>query len=193
MKTLDFIKTLLHISKTTEPINNKSDYTRVKKWVKRATKLYVAFTIIAIIITVLFSNASSMLLDEFSTMDELSEGIAILAKIVMLFVSLLTAWGFATMILNFKLMIKSMWSSGLAGYRVGEQIQTNHVSVRHEYGSTYKVTTNTENEGCIVAMIYGFINLFVWAFLCVYVCPFLTFRKIGDSKRNLKNFKIARM
>ena len=88
MKTLDFIKTLLHISKTTEPINNKSDYTRVKKWVKRATKLYIAFTIIAIIITVLFSNASSMLLDEFSTMDELSEGIAILAKIVMLFVGL---------------------------------------------------------------------------------------------------------
>ncbi len=178
MKTIDFISTLLYDSKTAEPINNKADYTRVKKWVKKATKLYTSFSIIAVIITIMISIGSSSLE---------------VPKIIILFVSLLTGWGFATMFLNFKLMIKSLWSSGVSGYRTGEQIQTKHVTVTHEYSNRYKVTTNTENEGCIVSMIYVFINFFVWSFLCVYVCPFLTFRKIASSKQNLEKFKTAKV
>ena len=188
MKTSDFISMLLHISKTAEPINNKSDYTRVKKWVKRAKRLYVTFSIFAIIITLLLLFVSSFIMGKLPEAKQYFEIMAIPVTILSLIVGLLTAWGFATMILNFKLMVKSMWSSGSAGYRAGEQIQTTHISVRHEYGNTYRVKSTTEDQGCILAMIYGFINLFVWAFLCVYVCSFLTFRKINVSKNNLENF-----
>lgn len=202
MKTRDFITNLLHISKTAEPIENKSDYTRVSKWVKRATKLYTVFSIVIIIIALLFLSISSALFDEISNemfaeelpnMEIFSEIMAVPAQIVILLVSVLTAWGFATMILNFRLMIKSLWSSSVKGYHAGEQIKINHVSVRHDYGNTYSVRNTTEDKGCLFACIYGFINLFVWAFLCVYVCPFLTFRKIKDSKKNLEIYKQSQM
>lgn len=178
MKTSDFISVLIHNSKTAEPVENNSDYTRVKRWVNKATALYVVFTIFAIIITVV-----AIITGSFSGY----------IPFLIPFVSILASWGFATIIMNFKLLVKSMVSAGINGFQDGEQIQTNHVSVSHDYGNRYKVSTYTEHQGCAGAMIYGFINFFVWAFLCVYVCPFLTLKKIGNSKKNLKKFKVAKM
>lgn len=182
MNTLNFAALLLHICKTAEPINNKSDFRRVKRWKNTASFLYLLFTAVALFLIVTILSD----VPKFSIYIELPEH---LIYIVIPFVSLLTAWGFATMLLNFKLLIKSTLGAGADGYRTGEQIQTQNIYVTREYDNRYKVTTETENQGCAVAMISGFINLFVWAFLCVYVCPFLTFKKIITSNKNIRKFK----
>ncbi len=178
MKTSNFISVLLNNCRNPEPINNKSDYTRVKRWTRKASSLYTVFSIIAIVVSVMISCIMREIVN--------------VPLIAVLFVAVFTAWGFASMFLNFKLLIKSLWSSGTDGYRVGEQIQTKHIDIQHEYGNTYKVSTHIENEGCALALIYGFINLIVWAVLCVYVCPFLTFKKISKSKRHLRKFRNTR-
>lgn len=177
MKTLNFISALLHISKTAEPIENKSDYTRVKRWVNKATSLYIIFTVIALVISIVFFNSSS----------------PEVPLIVIIFVAIFVGLGGATLLMNFKLMLKSTWSAGADGYKIGKTIQTNHINVTHEYGDRYKVSTYTENQGCAVAYINGLINLFVWCFLCVYICPFLSFKKISDSKKNLRIFEATQM
>ena len=188
MKTVDFISALINNCKTPEPINNKSDYTRVKKWVKRSKSLYTAFSVISVVLTFIVFIAAVVILEKAAGIS--FNFITFLAGIVYLLVSVLTGWGFASMILNFKLMVGSVLGAAAAGNRAGEQIQTDHISVR-QYGNSYRVTKHTENEGCVMAMIYGFINLFVWAFLCVYVCPFLTFKKIERSRQNLHKFEVA--
>ena len=177
MKPLEYISLLLYNCKKAEPISNRSDYTRVKNWVNKATVLYVLFTVIAVIVSVTLG-------DKAASSEEMP-------LVVVILVAVLTGWGFATAVMNFKWMFKAMWSAGAQGYRIGEQIQTRHIDVTHEYGNTYKVTSHTENQGCAVAMIQSFINLCVWCFLCVYVCPFLSFKKISDSKKNLRKFEMA--
>lgn len=180
MKVFSFASNLLYHCKTAEPIENKSDYTRVKRWVGKATSWYAIFTVLAVLITAVVLGTAS------KSSDAPPAGVLTVAVPL---ICLLCAWGGATMILNFKGLFKSTWSAGVDGYRAGEQIQTHHVNVTHEYGDRYRVTTTTENEGCITAMMSGAINLSVWAFLCVYVCPFLTFKKISNSKKNLRAFE----
>ena len=183
MSIFEFASYLLHTCKTAEPINNKSDYYRIKRWKNKTTVLYVLFTVVAVAITVFLLNNPSL----FASL-ELEQP---MNYIVIGFVSLLAAWGFATMLLNFKLLLRSMWSAGAEGYRTGEQIQTNTVNIIHEYGDRYRVTKSTENQGCAVALINGFINLFVWSFLCIYICPFLTFGKISKTKKNIRRYKLT--
>lgn len=172
-----FVSYLLFVSKTPEVINNKSDYTRIKGWKNRASFLYTAFSIAAVVIAIFnFSKLSGDLPLP-------------LAYVVLPAVAVFFAWGLVTMLLNLKLLIKSLWGATVDGYRIGEQIQTTHVNVTHEYGNRYKVSTETENQGCAVAMICWFINLFIWSVLCVYVCPFLIFKKIKKTKANLLRYE----
>lgn len=184
MSVVKFVSYLLFVNKTPEVIRNKCDYTRVKRWKNKASFLYFLFTAIAIVLAlVILSNLS-----------DLSQHIdlpAPLAYVAIPFVAVFFAWGLATMLLNLKLLIKSMWGATVEGYQIGEQIQTTNVYVTHEYNDRYKVTTDTENQGCVIAMIYWFINLFVWSVLCVYVCPFLAFGKIKKTKANLRRYKLA--
>ena len=182
MNIFNFASLLINTCKKVEPINNKSDYYRIKRWKNKASFMYIIFTAIAVLLCFsILDNASTI----FANID-LPEP---LAYVVIPIVIVLTAWGFATMLLNFKLLIKSMWNASADGYRTGEQIQTTNTYITHEYGNQYSVRTETENQGCVVAMINGFINLFVWAFLCVYVCPFLTFSKINKTKKLLRRYR----
>lgn len=183
MKTLDFISILLRNCKVAEPIENKSDYTRVKNWVKRATKMYKTFTILASIIVLAFLG---LLMSATGTPLNLE---IVLVFILFFAIAVIFAWGIATMLLNSRNLIKSMWNSVSTGYRAGEKIEKTSVDVRYEYDNTYSVRTRTDNEGCLFAVIFGFINWIVWFFLCMYVCPYLSFRKIKLSKENLKNFE----
>lgn len=183
MSIMKFATFYLHACKNAEPINNNSDYCRIKKWKNKASTMYIIFSIIsAIIVIAIFSNETL-----FSSV-QLPKA---LAYTVMPCVAFITAWGFATIFLNFKLFIKSLFNAGKDGYAIGEQVQTTHVNVRHEYGNQYSVKTNTEHQGCVVAFISGFINLFVWAFLSVYICPFLMFKKITETNKNLQKFENA--
>lgn len=171
MNTKEFASQLLNASKNVEPINNNNDYCRVKRWRNKAVFLYSFFSLIALIGTVLFSGEPGMAIP------------------VVAFVDILTAWGFATLFLNFKLFFKSSASAMRKGNKIGEQIQTQHVQVRHEFGDTYRVNTYTENKGCFVAMIFFWLNFIVFGTLGIYVCPFLTFAKIKRTTDNLNNYK----
>lgn len=175
MSVVKFISYLLFVNKTPETINNKSDYTRVKRWKNTASLLYFLFTAIAVIIALVILGNPSIFFENIDLPEPL-------IYVAIPFVAVFFAWGLATMLLNLKLLIKSMWGATTDGYHIGEQIQTTNVYVTHEYNNRYKVTTDTENQGCAVAMIYWFINLFVWSALCVYVCPFLAFGKIKKPK-----------
>lgn len=184
MSIMKFASFYLHACKDAEPINNNSDYCRIKKWKNKATTMYISFSIISVVIVIAIFLISTL----FSSDEQF---LKVLAYPVVQCVTLLTMWGFATIFLNFKLFIKSVFNAGKDGYAIGEQVQTTHVNVRHEYGNQYSVKTNTEHQGCVVAFISGFINLFVWAFLSVYICPFLMFKKIVETNKNLQKFENA--
>lgn len=181
MSIIKFASFYLHACKDAESINNNSDYCRIKKWKNKASTMYITFSIIATVAVIAIFSSPTL----FSFIQVPKA----LAYFAVPFTAYFTAWGYATIFLNFKLFIKSVFKAGKDGYAIGEQVQTTHVNVRHEYGNQYSVRTETEHQGCIVAMISGFINLFVWAFLSVYICPFLMFIKIKTTDKNLKAFK----
>lgn len=163
---------------TPEPIETVADYRRVKKWVKKAIKLYSVFTVIGFI--VIFVAFLIIISNDISIIN---------AFLMCLF--LLTCWGYATLILYFRPIIKSVAKWGVGGYRVGEKIETTHVNVTHEYGNTYRVSSYTENKGCLFAIFAAGARFFVWAFFCVYIGPFLTVKKIKRSIVNLKKYEIS--
>lgn len=86
---------------------------------------------------------------------------------------------------------KGVISSGKSGYGVGEKIETTHIQVTHEFANNYRVTAYKENKGCLFAVIAGVAKLMVWLFFCVYVGPFITFKRIFKSVKNLKSYKAA--
>lgn len=184
MNTIEFISYFLFVSKTPETIQNKSDYIRAKRWKNRASFLYLLATAAAVVFAFAVLGNPSLLPEDIDLPQPL-------IYVAIPFVAVFFAWGVATMLLNLKLMIKSLWGATVAGYHTGEQIQRTTYNVTREYNNSYKVTTETENEGCAVAMIYWFINLCVWCFLCIYVCPFLTFGKINKTKAVLRRYKQA--
>ncbi len=171
------IKDFLKTSSAIEPINDLGDYYKVKRWVKKVGILYAVFSLLAlaVIFGVLF-NAASLEVPLFFAY-------TIIPPII-----LLTGWGYATLIIYFPKMIKSISKAAGAGYRVGENIEETHIQVTHEYGNTYKVSSHTENKGCLFAVISGTLKLMVWAFFCVYIGPFITFKKILRYRKALQGY-----
>ena len=102
---------------------------------------------------------------------------------------LLTSWGYATLITYFPDIIKSVFKAGKTGFEAGEKIETTHIRVTYEYGNNYKVSSTTENKGCLFGFLGVTIQFIIWAFFCVYIGPFLTFKKIIGSRKNLKQYK----
>lgn len=178
---MNFIKTeikkFLSVYSATEEIHTARDCRRVKKWIKKVTLLYGFFTALAIVfIAVVWGIATTM-------------GPLAIFAVVASPIILLTGWGYASLILNFKQVAKAVIKSGMQGYEVGEKIETTNYEVTHEFGNTYRVSAHTENKGCLFAMIAGVARLMVWLFFCVYVAPFLTFRKLWRSVQNLKKYQ----
>lgn len=174
----EILKMFFKMCSTPEPIENEAAHRRVKAWTKKVIVLYGAFTVLGCIIIVM----------AFGFLMSLG---APLALGVLSFVFMLTCWGYATMILYIRPIFKSVVKWGSAGYHVGEKIESTHVTVTHEYGDTYRVSSHTENKGCLFAVIAGGARFFVWAFFCVYIGPFLTFKKLRNSLKNLKDYENA--
>ena len=179
MKALKyFIKSFISASSTSEEVSDSADYSRVKKWVIKVCVLYAIFSTIAIIaISVVYTYPE---LFPFP-MDFLS-----LLYPVFIF---LTCWGYATLIIYLPQVVKSIAKFGKAGYKVGEQIETKHIRVTHEFGNNYTVSSYTENKGCLFSFITGFATFFVWAFFCIYIGPFLTVKKLFGSIKRLSKYK----
>ena len=173
-----FLKYLFVKYSTPQEIKTARDYRYVKKWVKKISILYTVFTIAALLEIPLVC----LLLPLF-------EIPKILGYILITPYLLLTNWGYATLITYLPEIIKSTFKAGKAGYEVGEQFETTHIQITHEYGNTYRVSSSTENKGCLFGYLAVMIQFLIWAFFCVYIGPFLTFKKITKSKENLKQYK----
>ncbi len=171
------IKHFIAVGSKAEPIEDLSDYRRVKRWVKKICILYGTATVIAILAIVMLPALSSFF-----------EYPSVFVYIIAPPMILLTCWGYATLIMYLPDVIKSVIKSGSTGYKIGENIETTHVEVTHEYGNTYKVSSYTENKGCLFAVIAGTARLMVWTFFCVYIGPFITFKKLRNSIKNLRHY-----
>ena len=100
-------------------------------------------------------------------------------------------WGVATIILNFREIfdIKKMIETGKIGYTVGKEFKETHINVTHEFGNQYKVTSHTENKGCLFAFVAVFIRFLAWMYFSVIIGAFLTLKKLIQSLRNIKEYK----
>ena len=156
----------------------------VTNWMKRVKKLYGAFTVIAILF-IIVGGAGGKLVTQLFDVD-----IPIVIFVpLMIPLTLLTNWGYASLILHFKDVVRSVFKSATAAYQVGEKIETTHYEVRHEYGNTYSVSSHTENKGCLFAGLAIMGRFWLWAFFCIYIAPFLTYKKYQKSKVELKKYK----
>ncbi len=167
-----------------DKINDLGDYYKVKRWMKKVKKLYGFFTVVAILSLVLGVAGFSV----FKDLLGIDLPVALLAPLAIP-LSLLTNWGYASLILHFKAVVKSVFKSASAAYQVGEKFETTHYQVRHEYGNTYSVSSTTDNKGCLFAGLAIMARFWLWAFFCVYIAPFLTYKKFQKSKEELKEFK----
>jgi len=172
-----WVQKFFRIYSVPEPIEDSNDYNRVKAWIKKVIILYSLFTgfsIITMIIAISIMSAFDV------------PGIAYL---ILPILDILTAWGYASIILYAKDIFTSVAKAGKTGYQVGSQFETTYVDVTHEYGNTYRVSSRTENKGCLFAVISAGAKFFFWAFFCVYVGPFLTFKKVWYSVKNIKEYE----
>ncbi len=174
----DYIKRFIENASKAEPIQDKSDYYRVEKWVKKVKKLYIVSSVIAAIASILI----------WTLLSKVDAGVPKIVYLLYPPLILLTCWGYAMLVLYLPDVVKSVLKSGQAGYREGEKHQTTHVQVTHEYGNNYRVSSYTEDKGCLFAFIAGMIRFMIWAFFCVYVAPFLNFKKLKKSIENLRAY-----
>ena len=150
----------------------------VKKWVKKVSILYIVFTILALLgIPLVCLSLPSFDIPQA------------LFYIIIPPYLLLTSWGYATLITYLPEILNSTFKAGKTGFEVGEKFQTTHIRVTHEYANNYRVSSTTNNKGCLFGFLGGMIQFILWAFFCVYIGPFLTFKKIIKSKENLKKYK----
>ena len=175
-----------------EPINNSGDYVRVKRWTKKVIVLMSVFTVIAF---VWIFAMGALVFGANSLMQEMNgEGISpivifLFSYILMPFALILSNWGYAMIILDLPNIAKSVMKSARFGYDAGKNIETTHVQVTHEFGNNYRVSSYTDNKGCLFGFIAGMAKFMVWAVFCVYVAPFLTFKKLKASFANMKAFQ----
>ena len=160
---------------TPQEIKTVRDYRYVKKWVKKVSKLYTVFTILTLVEIPLVW----VLLPLFDIPQAL--GYIIIPPSL-----LLTNWGYATLITYLPEICKSVFKAGKSGFEAGKQIETTHVHITHEYGNSYRVSSTTDNKGCLFAFLGGMLQFVIWAVFCVYIGPFLTLKKIKGSMENLK-------
>ncbi len=180
MGTLKFITVFTKKCSKPEQIRSVNDCRRVKRWIAKTVVMYVVFSIIAAIISIAIASIPSY--------PDFIELPTTMAYILVPLVTVLTCWGFATLIMYLPQVIGSVGTAAAKGYEIGESIQTTHVTATHEYGNTYRVSSYTENQGCLFLVFGGLIGFLIWAVFCVYIGPFINFKKIIVSSKNIKNF-----
>ncbi len=172
------IKNFFKSASTAENVKDSKDYQCVLSWIKKVCVLYAVFSAIAILAIVLIipAIASSNVIPSF------------FAYLILPCLFILTCWGYATLIIYIPKVIKSLKESAKAGYEIGKNIETTHINVTHEFGNTYRVSSYKDNKGCLVAYISMVLRFVIWCAFCVYVGPFLTFKKLFNSIKNIKAY-----
>ena len=99
--------------------------------------------------------------------------------------------GVAAFLLNAREIfnIKKMVELGKIGYTIGKEFKETHINVTHEFGNQYKITSHTENKGCLFAFIAVFIRFLGWMYFSVIVGAFLTLKKLILTIRNVKDYQ----
>ncbi len=162
---------------TPHSVTNDSELISAKKWLKKTMLLYLAFTILGIIVC-------SFVLSLFATLD-FNVAVCVIATPLMMLAFL----GYASLILYFKQVFKTVLNAGKIGYKVGEQFKTTYVDVKHEYANTYKVSSRTEDKGLLFGFIAGMASFFCWVFFCVYIAHFHTYKKVKTTIKNINEYK----
>ncbi len=128
MGTLKFITVFTKKCSKPEQIRSVNDCRRVKRWIAKTVVMYVVFSIIAAIISIAIASIPSY--------PDFIELPTTMAYILVPLVTVLTCWGFATLIMYLPQVIGSVGTAAAKGYEIGESIQTTHVTATHEYGNT---------------------------------------------------------
>lgn len=153
-----------------EPVTNMKEYRKLKRWVWWARFLYMVSFIAAVIIVI-----SNM---------QLSGGDPLL-----IFAVILLCLGLATLALYIFPIFKSMFGAGWQGYEDGLADKTTTYTVTHEYGNSYSVTSRTNDNGCLFAVLGWLFQFVLCWLLCISVTPFITFRKIHKAAKRLKEYR----
>lgn len=165
-------------------VNDEEEYLIAKKWTKRVKKLVrnqlFKYLLLAFVIAIVTGFATPI--NPF------------LKLVLCLFYTLVFCWcavGTAVLKLYKKEIfnVKSMLAWGMAGYNIGKDIETTHITVNHEYGNTYSVKSYTEDKGCLFAIIALCIRYMLVAPYCLFKGLPLTFKKYTKTIENMKAYK----
>ncbi len=184
----NIFKCFFYAYSTPDPIKTDEDVANAKKWLKKTVILYGVFTAVALVTTLLAIVLVSAILENEAV--DIPTAVIPFIAVLALPLTLLTCWGYASFFLYFKKMIKVVFNASKFGFIVGEQVKTTYVDVTHEYGNTYKVSSHTETKGLLFAYIAATASFVCWAAFCVYVAPFLTFKKVKGTLKNIDEYKI---
>lgn len=184
----NIVKRFVNIYSLPDPINNEEDVEKAEQWKNKVVKLYGIFSILGIATCFL---GGLIIYVGILANESMNFGVLLICCVLAIPLTLLTNWGYASMILYFKKMVKSIWEATKIGYQIGEQVKTTEIDIKHEYGNTYKVSKNTYDKGLLFAYITAVAGFVVWAFFCVYVAPFLTYKKYKNTKIALQEYNQA--
>jgi len=187
----NFISDFSRKFSTVEEINNEEDYIGVKKWVKKATKMYKKKTVWSIIWAILVSILCffwlKLAVDGFVLWI-----LTIILSSIYLSGFVMAGLGRATMKLHSKEVRKAAWEAAKFGYNVGKDVKTEHITVSHEFADTYRVSSRTEDKGLLFAVISMAVIMIAWTGFCVYKGCFLELKKIKETKEALVNYEISK-
>lgn len=98
--------------------------------------------------------------------------------------------GLATFILNLGEIfnIDKMSFLGKLGYNIGKDFKETNVNVEHQFGNTYKVTTNTTHKGFLFSVIAIGIRFLFWMYFSVFVGPVITVKKVILTVKEIKEY-----
>lgn len=172
-----------------EPITDKEDYIRAKKWTKKATKTFKKCVIFWAILAIVISIVCHIELKAVGIDGFLLGILTFLLSIIYLGTFTLAGLGRATMKMHFKEVRKTAWEAAKFGYSIGKEIKTEHIDITHEYTNTYRVSSRTEHKGLLFAIICMLAIMGAWSAYCVYKGCFLELKKLIKTKEELKNYK----
>ncbi len=163
-------------------VHDQTEYVTAKKWAKAVRLLYAGFLALTIAEIILLPFALPII-------DDLVPFPPFLICVLFPFYFLLVNWGYATLIVYIKTIVKSVWKTAKVGYEVGKNVQETHVEVTHEFGNTYSVSSHTHDKRFIGAYIAACAQFFLWVVFCIYIGPFLTFKKLNRTMQNIKAYE----
>ena len=154
------------------------DYTYALAWLKKAKVLCSVCSVLGIMYGFAIGISGVLPVD-------------VLSMPIGLFLGQWSFWGVATFILNIReiLNIRKMIEMGKLGYNIGKEFKETYVNVTHEFGNKYKVTSHTENKGCLFAIIAIFMRFIFWMSFSVFVGAFLTVKKLIHTSHNIKDYQ----